>query len=174
MKGPVSGEEYRRSRTEGREFRRQSLLDEFSISEIWARERPETGCVSAETGSNPRRDPSWPYSHDWGYYPSGGLGLVLVILLSPGKSGIGADTRASLPAGRADGRPERSTSKQDACRRRWTLLREAHPDGAAEFGNFQRLAQLGAGQGYLPLEELAMRGHQDKRNPRFSVLDHAR
>jgi hypothetical protein len=25
--------------------------------------------------------PVWPYSHDWGYYPSGGLGLVLLILL---------------------------------------------------------------------------------------------
>jgi hypothetical protein len=25
--------------------------------------------------------PSWPYSTGWGYYPSGGLGLVLVILL---------------------------------------------------------------------------------------------
>ena len=25
--------------------------------------------------------PSWPYSKNWGYYPSGGLGLVLVILL---------------------------------------------------------------------------------------------
>jgi hypothetical protein len=25
--------------------------------------------------------PTWPYSHDWGYYPSGGLGLVLIILL---------------------------------------------------------------------------------------------
>ncbi len=25
--------------------------------------------------------PTWPYSHDWGYYPSGGLGLVLVVLL---------------------------------------------------------------------------------------------
>ncbi len=25
--------------------------------------------------------PTWPYSHDWGYYPSGGLGVVLVILL---------------------------------------------------------------------------------------------
>jgi hypothetical protein len=54
VKRPVSGEEYRTSRTKGREFRRQSLLDEFSISEIWARERPETGCVSAETGSKPR------------------------------------------------------------------------------------------------------------------------
>jgi hypothetical protein len=25
--------------------------------------------------------PSWSYSRDWGYYPSGGLGLVLIILL---------------------------------------------------------------------------------------------
>ncbi len=25
--------------------------------------------------------PSWPHSKNWGYYPSGGLGLVVVILL---------------------------------------------------------------------------------------------
>ncbi len=25
--------------------------------------------------------PRWPHSRDWGYYPSGGLGLVLVVLL---------------------------------------------------------------------------------------------
>ena len=25
--------------------------------------------------------PTWPYSSGWGYYPSGGLGLVLLILL---------------------------------------------------------------------------------------------
>jgi len=25
--------------------------------------------------------PSWPYSRGWGYYPSGGLGLLIVILL---------------------------------------------------------------------------------------------
>jgi len=25
--------------------------------------------------------PSWPYSNGWGYYPSGGLGLVLVVIL---------------------------------------------------------------------------------------------
>ena len=25
--------------------------------------------------------PTWPYSSGWGYYPSGGLGLVLVIAL---------------------------------------------------------------------------------------------
>lgn len=25
--------------------------------------------------------PTWPYSHDWGYYPSGGLGLLLIIVL---------------------------------------------------------------------------------------------
>jgi hypothetical protein len=25
--------------------------------------------------------PSWPYSTGWGYYPAGGLGTILVILL---------------------------------------------------------------------------------------------
>ncbi len=25
--------------------------------------------------------PTWPYSTGWGYYPSGGLGLLLVILV---------------------------------------------------------------------------------------------
>ena len=25
--------------------------------------------------------PSWPYSRSWGYYPSGGLGLVLLIVI---------------------------------------------------------------------------------------------
>jgi Protein of unknown function (DUF3309) len=25
--------------------------------------------------------PTWPYSTGWGYYPSGGLGLVLLILI---------------------------------------------------------------------------------------------
>jgi hypothetical protein len=25
--------------------------------------------------------PTWPYSRSWGYYPSGGLGLVLIILI---------------------------------------------------------------------------------------------
>jgi hypothetical protein len=25
--------------------------------------------------------PTWPYSGNWGYYPSGGLGLVVVILV---------------------------------------------------------------------------------------------
>ena len=25
--------------------------------------------------------PAWPYSSGWGYYPSGGLGLVLIILI---------------------------------------------------------------------------------------------
>ena len=26
--------------------------------------------------------PAWPYSRGWGYYPSSGLGLVVVILLA--------------------------------------------------------------------------------------------
>ena len=25
--------------------------------------------------------PTWPYSSGWGYYPSGGLGLVLLIIV---------------------------------------------------------------------------------------------
>jgi hypothetical protein len=25
--------------------------------------------------------PTWPHSRSWGYYPSGGLGLVLVLVL---------------------------------------------------------------------------------------------
>ncbi len=25
--------------------------------------------------------PTWPYSRNWGYYPTGGLGLVLVIVI---------------------------------------------------------------------------------------------
>jgi hypothetical protein len=25
--------------------------------------------------------PTWPYSTGWGYYPSGGLGLVLLIVI---------------------------------------------------------------------------------------------
>lgn len=25
--------------------------------------------------------PTWPYSSGWGYYPSGGLGLILLIVI---------------------------------------------------------------------------------------------
>ncbi|MGC2198441.1 MAG: DUF3309 family protein [Terriglobales bacterium] len=25
--------------------------------------------------------PTWPYSRGWGYYPSGGLGLIVLVLL---------------------------------------------------------------------------------------------
>jgi hypothetical protein len=25
--------------------------------------------------------PTWPHSRDWGYYPSGGLGLILIIVV---------------------------------------------------------------------------------------------
>jgi hypothetical protein len=25
--------------------------------------------------------PTWPYSNGWGYYPSGGLGLIVVVVL---------------------------------------------------------------------------------------------
>jgi hypothetical protein len=42
-KSPFSGEEIRASRTEGGEIRSESLLCDFSISEIWIGSRPETG-----------------------------------------------------------------------------------------------------------------------------------
>jgi hypothetical protein len=25
--------------------------------------------------------PTWPHSRDWGYYPSGGVGLILIIVV---------------------------------------------------------------------------------------------
>lgn len=25
--------------------------------------------------------PAWPYSRGWGYYPTGGIGLILIIIL---------------------------------------------------------------------------------------------
>ncbi len=25
--------------------------------------------------------PTWPYSTGWGYYPSGGLGIILIVVL---------------------------------------------------------------------------------------------
>ena len=25
--------------------------------------------------------PRWPYSRDWGYYPSGGIGTILLIII---------------------------------------------------------------------------------------------
>jgi hypothetical protein len=25
--------------------------------------------------------PTWPYSRSWGYYPSGGLGLIVVVVI---------------------------------------------------------------------------------------------
>lgn len=32
--------------------------------------------------------PTWPYSSAWGYYPSGGLGLVLLILIVLAVAGV--------------------------------------------------------------------------------------
>ena len=32
--------------------------------------------------------PAWPYSAGWGYYPSGGLGTLLVILLILALTGV--------------------------------------------------------------------------------------
>jgi hypothetical protein len=58
----VSGAEFWESRTKGRKSRGKSLLDEFSISEIFVWERAETGCVFTETGSKPAKaDLPWPF-----------------------------------------------------------------------------------------------------------------
>ena len=32
--------------------------------------------------------PTWPYSAGWGYYPTGGLGTVLIVLLILAIAGI--------------------------------------------------------------------------------------
>jgi hypothetical protein len=32
--------------------------------------------------------PSWPYSRSWGYYPAGGLGLLLVVLVALALAGL--------------------------------------------------------------------------------------
>jgi hypothetical protein len=32
--------------------------------------------------------PTWPYSTGWGYYPSGGIGLVLIVLIFLAVMGI--------------------------------------------------------------------------------------
>jgi hypothetical protein len=32
--------------------------------------------------------PTWPYSAGWGYYPSGGIGLVLIVLIFLAVMGI--------------------------------------------------------------------------------------
>jgi hypothetical protein len=50
----VSGARNRAFPTKGRFFRGESLLREFSISEILPMVGPETSCVFAETGSNSR------------------------------------------------------------------------------------------------------------------------
>jgi hypothetical protein len=31
--------------------------------------------------------PAWPYSSGWGYYPSGGIGLILLIVIIMALSG---------------------------------------------------------------------------------------
>ena len=36
--------------------------------------------------------PTWPYSSGWGYYPSGGLGLVLLIVLILALDGTNLNT----------------------------------------------------------------------------------
>ena len=37
--------------------------------------------LDAQQAGDVYKRQAWPYSRSWGYYPSGGLGLVVVILL---------------------------------------------------------------------------------------------
>src|SRR2546429_3112058 len=46
--------------------------------------------------------PTWPYSSGWGYYPSGGLGLILLILIILAVSGRLCAPAWSLPRPVAD------------------------------------------------------------------------
>ena len=50
--------------------------------------------------------PTWPYSSGWGYYPSGGLGLLLIVLiivlLTRGRPGLQRGP-ARAEAGRGKG-----------------------------------------------------------------------
>jgi hypothetical protein len=52
------------------------------------------------------------------------------------------------------------------------LLRLAYPDRAAELGDLQGLAQHGTGRDDISLKKLVS-AHQDDRNLRSSVIDHA-
>ncbi len=38
--------------------------------------------------------PTWGYSHGWGYFPSGGLTLLLVVIVAIGLVGSGRRTRS--------------------------------------------------------------------------------
>ena len=53
--------------------------------------------------------PTWPYSTGWGYYPSGGIGLVVIILLILVFTGKNPSTDEFFIALRL-GRPSRVTS----------------------------------------------------------------
>jgi hypothetical protein len=60
----------------------------LALERVWIETRPRGEAMSTRTilivvllllllGALP----TWPYSAGWGYYPSGGLGLVLLALL---------------------------------------------------------------------------------------------
>ena len=42
--------------------------------------------------------PTWPYSSGWGYYPSGTVGVIVVILVVPGVRGLASLTMSSKVA----------------------------------------------------------------------------
>lgn len=55
--------------------------------------------------------PVWPYSRDWGYYPSGLLGLLLVVLLLLVLTGV-IDINITVPAAPPQSAPSQPTPFQ--------------------------------------------------------------
>ena len=41
------------------------------------------GCLPSQGGDHAQHGalPTWPHSSGWGYYPSGGIGLIVIILI---------------------------------------------------------------------------------------------
>ena len=66
--------------------------------------------------------PTWPYSSGWGYYPGGGLGLILIIVVNSGaiRQNLSAHRVCSaIIAGNVATKQSRATS--------W-IARSAHND----------------------------------------------
>ena len=86
--------------------------------------------------------PTWPYSSGWGYYPSGGIGLVLLILIVLLLMGRLLAARASSPAG----------ARRNTSRRSFSGRPEPH-----------RV------RGVVLVGIAGLRMHQDVEPPRFST-----
>jgi hypothetical protein len=59
--------------------------------------------------------PTWPYSAGWGYYPSGGLGLLRVVPFSTLRGGT-PTTRSPTRHRNASPLSSRTTTSRNSCR----------------------------------------------------------